>query len=92
MSGGHFDYVQFRINQAAEQLEEYTQQIINKEFEEAPEFSQTTIDKFQLCARLLHLNYKMLHHIDYLISGDYSEGTFEQIWQEEFGDTFTTFE
>lgn len=90
MSGGHFDYEQYRIQQAADDLNNYIAKVVNNEFEDdwKPEYSQDTLNKFKVCAKELERVATMLHHIDYLICSDYSEKRFKEFWKKDFPEDF----
>ena len=71
MSGGYFDYVQFKIKDVADELKEI---IFNKEYSE--KFSENTIDDFMVCYKSLRYAFAYLHRIDRLLSGDDGEESF----------------
>lgn len=81
MSGGAFDYIQFRFEQTAAEIE---QEIIdnNKKgdspWECANNFEQCTLDEFQKGADALRLAYVYVQRIDWLLSGDDGEATFHE--------------
>lgn len=78
MSGGHFDYVQYTIDQVADNLE----QIINNSQEYYP-YSSATIAEFRTGLLLLRQAAIYLHRIDYLISCDDCESSFHSRLQED---------
>jgi hypothetical protein len=84
MSGGHFDYVQYRISQVADEV---AQEILNNNVKDdwghSHDYSEETLEKFRLCVKLLKETHIMLQRIDYLISGDDSEETFHKRWMED---------
>jgi len=84
MSGGHFDYIQYRIGQAADEVE---QEILNNdknnEWGHCNGFSKETLTKFKQCEQTLRLAEEMLQRVDWLISGDDSEETFHIRWKEK---------
>lgn len=84
MSGGKFDYVHYQINDAAEKLKHFI------ETEEAPEdgfytygLSKEALNKFKECYKMLSVGGKMLHRIDWLLSGDDGEKTFHERLEED---------
>ena len=90
MSGGHFDYVQYRIDDAAETLERYIARCEKGDadaYGNKPEHTERTLAKFRECERTLRRAYAMLHRVDYLISGDDSEASFFKRWDEEVPST-----
>lgn len=83
MSGGRFDYVQYRIRQAADEVSALIGQCEDKEsrpdclWNYAPEI----VDKFRECEKALNRAASMLHRVDWLVSGDDSEETFSKLWE-----------
>jgi hypothetical protein len=71
MSGGHFDYDQYRIDCIAEEIERI---IINNK--ENRLYRQEIENHFR--EALIHLKKAAIytHCIDYLVSGDYGDDTF----------------
>lgn len=77
MSGGHFDYRNYEINNWIHQIEhEINNNDIPNEWNHCNNFSQKTLDKFTETVKLLKRAEFFLHQIDYLLSGDTSEETF----------------
>lgn len=69
MSGGYFDYIQFKIkNEAIEKLNEIISENHN--------YSDKTKKKILECLNYLRLGSDLLHEIDLLVSEDNSEETF----------------
>lgn len=86
MSGGYFDYIQFRIEEAADSVAHFIARCESTkvdEYEYKPEFSKETLDKFKECRDTLKKGAKMLHRIDWLASGDDGEETFHKQWRED---------
>lgn len=91
MSGGHFEYAQFRVEQLADDIDRMISKC-NKFLESPPDpdswetcynYKQETIDKFIKARDALKLAAKMAHRIDWLLSGDDSEKSFHERWNEE---------
>ena len=88
MSGGHFDYEQYKIDQIACDIE---QVIRNNDSEELNEwgdplggrFSEKTIEQFSVALFILKLAFIYAHRIDWLLSGDDGEESFHSRLQEE---------
>ena len=88
MSGGHFDYNQYKIDQIACDIE---QMIIDNDSTELNEFGYTkgynfspeTIEKFKEGLDILKLAYVYAQRIDWLVSGDDSEDSFHSRLNEE---------
>ena len=86
MSGGYFDYMQDRINHAADEVEKYIQKCESAERDEydyKPEYSAETVEKFRECERALRRAAAMLQRVDWLASGDDGEECFHKRWADE---------
>lgn len=88
MSGGHFDYQEYGINEIIEEIDRLIDknQIITSggyvddiNFD----FSLKTIIRFKQASHCLKQAQKMVRRIDYLVCGDDSEETFDKKWDEE---------
>ena len=83
MSGGHFDYNQYRITTIAETIESF---IFNNKSEEVDQwgdklsrgYSKETIKEFERAVLFLNLAYTYAQRIDWLVSGDDGEETFHR--------------
>jgi hypothetical protein len=83
MSGGHFDYAQYKIGEIADQVE---QLIRNEESTEVNTYgdpvkknwSKDTLDAFVEAVFLLRLAEIYAQRIDWLVSGDDSEESFKK--------------
>ena len=83
MSGGHFDYNQYRITTIAETIDSL---IWNNKSEEVNEwgdrigndYSEETIVEFEKAVYYLNLAYTYAQRIDWLVSGDDGEETFHR--------------
>ena len=84
MSGGHFDYQQYRLDEIADSID---QLIINNDDKSAWGFSRDysfeTINKFRATSFLLRKTAKQVQRVDWLVSGDDSEESFHKRWDEE---------
>ena len=76
MSGGHFDYIQYRFQDAAEEVRVCA-------FRCRDEYSPDTVAKFEECAKALERAGNMLQRVDWLVSCDDGEDTFHERWAEE---------
>jgi hypothetical protein len=78
MSGGYFDYTQFRIQDAETKLEEF---LVKADFheDEPPE----VIEKYVLALGHLKKARTALHLVDLNISGDTSSDRFLERWETE---------
>jgi len=87
MSGGHFDYQQYRLNDIAEQINELIADNDNTEKDEygyeGNHYSDETIQKFKYAVKFLHVASIMVQRIDWLVSGDDGEEEFHERWKED---------
>lgn len=65
MSGGHFEYIQFRFLDPIEELETIVKN--------NGDYSQESINKIKECIEYLKLSSIYLNRIDLVLSGDCSE-------------------
>jgi hypothetical protein len=88
MSGGHFDYIQFRVEDAADEIENIVE---NNDSTEKNDFGDETgrhyppevIGRFLVATHYIKAAAKMLHRIDWLLSADDGEETFLRRWDED---------
>lgn len=81
MSGGHFNYIQYTIDQTADEIEPF---IINNGSNEQDQygynkhqnFSSEVIEQFKKGIYILRQAAAYVHCIDYLVSDDYGEDSF----------------
>lgn len=88
MSGGHFDYQQFRIGGISQAIEELIEsnhdQTLNSWGEKiGRNYSEETIAKFRQAVTVLLKAEAMAQRIDCLVSGAESEESFHRRWNEE---------
>ena len=87
MSGGHFDYRDFYIQNIADQIERVIEE--NDDPSEYGDgyvkwgFSERTLDRFREAIDCLKRAAVMVHRIDWLLSGDDDEESFHERWGEE---------
>jgi len=81
MSGGYFDYHQYRIDDIAESI----QNIIGRNGSDE-KFSDEIISEFKTAANLLRRAAIYAHRIDYLISGDDDEASFRDRLLEDLSE------
>jgi hypothetical protein len=88
MSGGHFDYHQSSLNDLADQIRE----LINNNADTSENewgfprgwgYSPETISKLEEAEEALRRASKMLHRVDWLVSGDDGEETFHKRWDKD---------
>ena len=82
MSGGTFQFNQYKISEIADDLEEI---IYNND----GEYSRGTIEEFKIAVRYLKLAAIYAHRIDYLIACDDGEETFHERLGEELHEFYT---
>ena len=70
MSGGRFDYLQYRFKEIIDAIED---EIFND-----TGYSKATESEFKKAVELLKLAEVYVHRIDWLLSGDDSEDTFHE--------------
>ena len=84
MSGGSFDYNQYKLEMIADEIEN----IIENNEKETEwgykiEYTKETIKKFQFTINRLRETSKMVQRIDWLVSGDDGENDFHERWKNE---------
>jgi len=88
MSGGHFEYQQYRLHDIASQIKEL---IASNDDESLNEwgyrrghgYSAETIEKFKIAVDTLEKAAIMAQRVDWLVSGDDGEDSFHHRWAEE---------
>lgn len=79
MSGGHFDYNQYRINEIADEIDRLIEQNHSASYSYPPEI----IDRFKEASYGLRRAFEMAQRVDWLESGDDGPESFMQRWDEE---------
>lgn len=93
MSGGHFDYQQYRIEDIANSIDELIESNDDKTLDEwgyqrGRGFTKETIDRFKQAAHTLRQAAEMAQRVDYLVSDDDGEESFHQRWAKEVRETY----
>lgn len=88
MSGGHFDYDQYRIDQIAEDISQIIRNNKNEELDEWGSkkgyfFPDEVIEEFKKAVKILDTAYVYVQRIDYLLSGDDGEDSFHSRLKDE---------
>lgn len=89
MSGGAFDYQQYRLHDIAESIKEEMKNNrtrpdwIDPEDWDGQKWSDKTIDEFKIAISLLNVAEVYAQRIDWLLSGDDSEETFHERLKED---------
>lgn len=92
MSGGHFDYIQHRVGDAYEEIKQIVKDkgirsevyLNDGKYEDRFEpLRPKTLKKLARVEWILFAASKMLQRVDWLLSGDDSEESFNKRWEEE---------
>ena len=88
MSGGHFDYNQYQINEIVDGIErilerEKSQEIDVWGYPVSCGYSEETLKEFKKGIEILKLAEHYAHRIDWLVSGDDSEESFHKRLKEK---------
>jgi hypothetical protein len=79
MSGGHFDYRQYQIEDIADEIEELIEDNLFKdEYGYCRNYSEKTLDKLVEAVKALRIAEVYATRVDWLVSGDDDEDTFHQ--------------
>jgi hypothetical protein len=79
MSGGHFDYKQYQIEDIADEIEELIEDNLFKdEYGYCRNYSAETLDRFVEAVKALRIAEVYATRVDWLVSGDDGEDTFHQ--------------
>lgn len=93
MSGGHFDYVQYRMEDIATEIDELIEKNDNTEKNEWGEgagyhYPPEIIERFKQAAHTIRQAQEMAQRVDWLLSGDDGEETFMTRWYYEVREYF----
>jgi len=84
MSGGHFDYVQYQITEAAEEVDRMIRDNDKENsWGEVPGYSAETLRELQNGYLALKFATIYLQRIDWLVSGDDNEERFHERLEDE---------
>lgn len=99
MSGGHFNYNQYKILNIAEELELYIQKCERKEkkdwgytdedgnyIQNTYEESEEVLNEFRKAVKVLREAYVYANRIDWLLSGDDGDETFLERLKKELSE------
>jgi hypothetical protein len=82
MSGGHFGYAQYKIDQIADQISEVIRRNDESPFPYRPEVVQRLIE----AVNALEVAFVYAQRVDFLICGDDNEENFERRLLEDLAD------
>lgn len=84
MSGGTFDYKQYKIGEIADIIERVVNKLpIDEESDYIFEFSPETIAEFRKAVKLLRIAEIYAQRVDWLLAGDDGEDNFhKRLWQD----------
>ena len=86
MSGGYFDYQQYKLQDMIDSITEEIKLNDEKdEWGESRSLKQETLNEFLHAIKLLKEAYIYTHRIDWLLSGDDGEETFHERLAKELG-------
>ena len=90
MSGGHFNYQQYRALDIAVMIDELIASNDDTSLDEYGSrrgrgYSAATIAKFKEASATLKRAAAMAQRVDWLVSGDDGEDSFHKRWDEEMG-------
>ena len=88
MSGGHFKYQQYRLNDIASQIKELIESNDDESLNEwgyrrGHGYSTETIEKFKIAVDTLEKAAIMAQRVYWLVSGDDGEDSFHRRWNKE---------
>jgi len=97
MSGGHFDYQQYRLEDIASSIDELIASNDNTELDRygceiGRHYPPDIIERFDITRKMLRLAAAMAQRVDWLVSGDDGEDAFRDRWDEEVGPLAETLE
>jgi hypothetical protein len=79
MSGGYFEYKNGV-------LEEIQEELLEQIKDNPLKYNEKVIECFRKALAYSCAANKALHHVDYLLSGDYGEESFLEAWEKDLGD------
>jgi len=79
MSGGHFEYIQYRISEAAEDIDRMIKDNDKpNSWGDVPGYSAETVRSFREAAVAIKLAAIFIQRIDWLVSGDDGEASYHK--------------
>ena len=88
MSGGHFDYQQYHLDNMADEIDKIVEHNDIKELDSwgyqiGENFPSEIIEKFEETSAYLRRASDMVQRVDWLLSGDDGESSFMSRWEKE---------
>ena len=83
MSGGYFDYQQYRLEDMADEIRSLIALNESQTLNKKEKYSAETIVKFLEADKVLRIASVMVQRIDWLVSGDDGEESFHERWNED---------
>jgi hypothetical protein len=81
MSGGAFDYQEYKITMIADEIQNLIDS--NNTPNQSSAFSDATIAEFEKAIEYLRIAHVYAHRIDWLVSGDNGEDTFHLLLKRD---------
>lgn len=76
MSGGHYDYLQYRVSELADQIRSDLERVgTTNEWGDTFQPEPATVDAMRFIASWLDLGQQMAHDMDWCLSGDTGDDT-----------------
>jgi hypothetical protein len=90
MSGGHFDYVQYKLEDIADEIERIVQENDSNEVNEwgdriGKNYKEETLYEFMIGVTFILAAATYIRRIDYLLSGDDGEDSFHARLSKDMG-------
>lgn len=91
MSGGYFDYQQYRLGEIADRIETLIETNHSEELNEYGDpvgrgYTEETIEEFVAAVRILREAYVYVQRVDWLLSGDDGEEEFHKRLEQDLDD------
>jgi hypothetical protein len=88
MSGGTWDYIQYRFRDIGDDIDRLVAENESKELNDWGEvkghhYNPATIEKLKIAASHVRETAIMLQRVDYLLAGDDGEESFNSRWDED---------
>ena len=82
MSGGHFNYDQHRLNDIADSIDTIIENnSIEDDWGYCTNYSEQTLSRLAVVSKMLRTCYDLVHEVDWMLSGDTGEDTFNREYE-----------